>query len=115
MLAGSLDYEETLRRVAWLAVPDLADWCMVDVFTDRGLERVAVAHADPARAEHARRMQGLLIDPTADVGPAAAARTGRAELYPVVDEEHLPPDRAQPAPTMRRSASSACARRAACR
>ena len=89
VLAGSLDYEETLRRVAWLAVPDLADWCMVDVFTDRGLERVAVAHADPARAEHARRMQGLLIDPTADVGPAAAARTGRAELYPVVDEEHL--------------------------
>ena len=66
VLAGSLDYEETLRRVAWLAVPDLADWCMVDIFTDRGLERVAVACADPARSEHAHRMQGILIDPTAD-------------------------------------------------
>ena len=58
VLAGSLDYEETLRRVAWLAVPDLADWCMVDIFTDRGLERVAVACADPARSEHAHHMQG---------------------------------------------------------
>ncbi len=89
VLAGSLDYEETLRRVAWLAVPDLADWCMVDIFTDRGLERVAVACADPARSEHAHRMQGIFIDPTAKIGPAAAARTGRAELYPVVDEDHL--------------------------
>ena len=89
VLAGSLDYEETLRRVAWLAVPDLADWCMVDVFGDRGLERVAVACADPAMADHAARMQGIVIDPAADIGPAKAARSGRAELYPVVDAEHL--------------------------
>ena len=54
VLAGSLDYEETLRRVAWLAVPELADWCMVDVVGENGLERVAVAHADPA-AGRARR------------------------------------------------------------
>ena len=89
VLAGSLDYEDTLQRVAWLAVPDLADWCMVDVFGDRGLERVAVAHADPARAELAGRLQGVIIDPTAKVGPAAVARTGRAELHPVVDNAHL--------------------------
>ena len=89
VLAGSLDYEDTLRRVAWLAVPDLADWCMVDVFGDRGLERVAVAHADPARAELAARMQGVLINPSAAIGPAAVARSGRAELHPAVDNEHL--------------------------
>jgi serine phosphatase RsbU (regulator of sigma subunit) len=89
VLAGSLDYEETLRRVAWLAVPDLGDWCMVDVAGDRGLERVAVAHADPARAELAAQLRGLIIDPDGSVGPAAVARTGRAELHPVVDADHL--------------------------
>ena len=50
VLAGSLDYEETLRSVAWLAVPGLADWCTVDVVGDHGLERVAVAHATPRTA-----------------------------------------------------------------
>jgi serine phosphatase RsbU (regulator of sigma subunit)/PAS domain-containing protein len=88
LLAGSLDYEDTLRRVASLAVPALADWCMVDVAGDRGLERVAVAHADPARAELAAQLQGLVIDPGGTIGPAAVARTGRAELHVDVDREH---------------------------
>jgi serine phosphatase RsbU (regulator of sigma subunit)/PAS domain-containing protein len=85
VLAGSLDYEETLRRVAWLAVPDLADWCMVDVLGDRGLERVAVAHADPARAELAEELRGIVVDPAGTVGAAAVLRTGRAELHAAVD------------------------------
>jgi PAS domain S-box-containing protein len=89
VLAGSLDYEETLRRVAWLAVPDLADWCMVDLVAENGLERVAVAHADPARAELAAAMEGIVIDDAGTVGPARVARTGRAELHPTVDAEHL--------------------------
>ena len=29
ILASSLDYEATLRQVAWLAVSELADWCAV--------------------------------------------------------------------------------------
>jgi PAS domain S-box-containing protein len=89
VLAGSLDYEETLRRVAWLAVPDLADWCMVDVFGENGLERVAVAHADPARADLAAELQGVIVDLAGGVGPARVARTGRAELHESVGEEHL--------------------------
>jgi serine phosphatase RsbU (regulator of sigma subunit)/PAS domain-containing protein len=88
VLAGSLDYEDTLQRVASLAVPDLADWCMVDVASERGLERVAVAHADPARADLAAKLKGLVIDPGASIGPAAVARTGLPELHLEVDEEH---------------------------
>ena len=34
LLATSLDYESTLRAVARLAVPHLADWCVVDVAVD---------------------------------------------------------------------------------
>jgi PAS domain S-box-containing protein len=40
VLASSLDYEESLRSVARLAVPCLADWCVIDV-----LERTADGRA----------------------------------------------------------------------
>ncbi len=89
MLAGSLDYAETLRRVAWLAVPVLADWCMVDVIGERGLERMAVAHADPAMTGLAEELRGLVIDPLGTEGPAAVVRTGRSELHPHVDAAHV--------------------------
>ena len=89
VLAGSLDFEETLRRVAWLAVPELADWCMVDLLGDRGLQRVAAAHADPARAATAKAMEGLVIDPDAPIGVAAVARTGRSELHTQVAADHI--------------------------
>ena len=50
MLASSLDYRETLSSVARLAVPTLADWCVVDVLDENGsLERLAVEHPDPGR------------------------------------------------------------------
>jgi serine phosphatase RsbU (regulator of sigma subunit)/PAS domain-containing protein len=88
VLAGSLDYEDTLQRVAWLAVPDLADWCTVDLVGEQGLERVAVAHADPAQAELAAQLRGVWIDPGGTVGPAAVMRTGRSELHRHVDEAH---------------------------
>ena len=96
VLAGSLDYEETLRRVSWLAVPALADWCTVDVVGDHGLERVAVAHANPAHAGLAARLQGLMIDPGGTVGPAAVVRTGRSELHRARGRGALPRGRANP-------------------
>ena len=48
-LAESLDYEETLARIAWLAVPPLADWCIVSILEPGGsLRHAAVAFADQA-------------------------------------------------------------------
>ena len=50
-LAESLDYTGTLAKVAHLAVPVLADWCMIDVIEEgRRIRRVASAHTDPAKA-----------------------------------------------------------------
>lgn len=55
-LASSLDYEATLQRVAWIAVPRLADWCFVDLVDAQGdLRRVSVAYADPAQRALAGR------------------------------------------------------------
>ena len=36
VLSKSLDYEETLATVARLAVPEIADWCTVDIVTQSG-------------------------------------------------------------------------------
>ena len=64
ILAGSLDYETELERVAHLIVPALADWCAVDLLADDGcLQRLAVVHRDPAKAETASKRR-----PTLEVG-----------------------------------------------
>src|SRR5207302_11182000 len=48
VLARSLDYEQTLEEVARLAVPDLADWCAIDVVQDDGsLRQITSRHPDP--------------------------------------------------------------------
>ena len=55
-LASSLDYEETLQRVAQLAVPRLADWCAIELPDERGrLQQVALAHVDPGAASQEGR------------------------------------------------------------
>ena len=57
LLAASLDSETTLRNVAQLAAPFLADWCFVYIMDDDGsVRRVAVANADPAKANLAKRL-----------------------------------------------------------
>jgi PAS domain S-box-containing protein len=74
-LASSLDYEETLQRVAWLAVPALADWCIVDLRDEGGVaRRVAVAHADPTQADLARSLMELKPSGTVS-GPADGVMT----------------------------------------
>lgn len=100
-LASSMDYEQTLRNVAGLAVPQLADWCGVDLFDAQGRrESVAVAHKDPEKLKLAERLRAYEpeeLDPERGLGKLL--RTGEPQLYPriademlvqtAVDEEHL--------------------------
>jgi signal transduction histidine kinase/CheY-like chemotaxis protein len=66
-LASSLDYATTLRDIASLVVPRLADWCLVDVLHDDGAgQEVVLAHTDPpkeARARELARRLALLPQP----------------------------------------------------
>ena len=91
LLAASLDYEATLQSVARLAVPILADLCVVDIAGEDGrLERLAVAHADPSKEESAREV--LLRYPPDPNGPhpiIEVLRTGRPALYPTIPETLL--------------------------
>ncbi|MGO9489585.1 MAG: SpoIIE family protein phosphatase [Solirubrobacteraceae bacterium] len=91
VLASSLDYQQTLRNVAGLAVPQIADWCAVDLFDeDGGREPVAVAHVDPARIEMATELRAYepeRLDPNQGLG--LVMRTGRHVLYNDIADEML--------------------------
>jgi signal transduction histidine kinase len=51
VLASTLDYEDTLKNIAQLAVRDLADFCVVDVVEDvGGTRRLKVLSRDPSKA-----------------------------------------------------------------
>jgi PAS domain S-box-containing protein len=89
-LASSLDYEETLSRVARLAVPRVADWCAVDVLEDGQIRRLAVAHSDPAMEDLAWQVaRRFPPDPDAERGVARVLRTGEPEFVPDVTPELL--------------------------
>jgi PAS domain S-box-containing protein len=44
VLASSMDYGLTLERVTQLAVPQIADWCAIDVVDERGQTERVAAH-----------------------------------------------------------------------
>jgi PAS domain S-box-containing protein len=58
VLVSSLDQHQTLQQLAMLAVPELADWCGVDMPGRGGtIEHVAVGHVDPAKVAVARELR----------------------------------------------------------
>ena len=90
-LASSLDYEQTLRNVADLAVPGIADWCAVDLLDEDGdRQTVAVAHVDPERLSLAETLRTYVpdrVDP--DEGLGRVLHTGEAAIYPEITDEML--------------------------
>lgn len=90
-LASSLDYETTLRAVAKLAMPTIADWCAVDLLTpERTMRRLIVAHIDPEKVAWGYEQRARNpVDLSAPTGVAAVLRTGQTEFYPNVDDELL--------------------------
>ena len=100
-LASSLDYETTLSRVARSAVPEMADWCVVDTIDeDRSVCLLAVAHVDAGKEALVRELRRRYPPaPQARYGLQKVLASGRPELYPDIlpawrqeaarDTEHL--------------------------
>jgi len=100
-LASSLDYETTLKTVARLAVPDIADWCTVDIVDEHGdVQRLAVAHVDPQKVHLAEMLQARYPEPRDAVGGVRQViRSGQPTMMSDIpdalvaaaarDEEHL--------------------------
>ena len=82
ILAASLDYEETLRNLSRVIVPDFADWYAVDIVgSDGALRRLEVSHRDPAKvalaADLAKRYPD---DPNQPQGVHEVVRSGKSQL-----------------------------------
>lgn len=91
LLAELLDVSSTLQRVAGLAVPQFADWCAVDLLNpDGSLQRVAVAHVDPAKVQLAHTLHRRYpADPAAPLGMLNILRTGKSELLSEIPDSLL--------------------------
>lgn len=91
MVLSSLDYHATLSRLVQMVVPDLADWCAVDMLDEGGtLRRLAVAHPDPEKVELAWKLhERYPPHPDAPHGVSQVLRSGRSELVHEITDAML--------------------------
>jgi PAS domain S-box-containing protein len=91
VLSSSLDYNATLERLARLVVPELADFCVVDLVETEGeVRRVAVAHNDPATDAWAHAwIREHPPDPKASRGIFHVIRSGEADFLREVTPDVL--------------------------
>ena len=89
LFVRSLDYEETLRSLAQLAVPRLADWCAVDmVEADGSLRRLAVEHIDREKVKLAYELQEQYpTDVSTSQGVGRVMMTGQTEFMNEIPDE----------------------------
>jgi signal transduction histidine kinase len=99
-LGGTLDHEMSLRQLAELLVPRMADGCVVDVVdppprgspkgAPLGVRRLAVTCADPEKAELSSRLMRLgPPDPSTPMGILHVLRTGKPSLTRELDQDSL--------------------------
>ncbi|MDQ4075387.1 MAG: MEDS domain-containing protein [Chloroflexota bacterium] len=90
LLASSLDYERTLDTVARLAVPILADLCLIDIVEEDGMiHRLAIAHADPAKEVLAQTLRQYPPTAQYEAGGRDVLQTGRPVILREVSEEMI--------------------------
>jgi serine phosphatase RsbU (regulator of sigma subunit)/PAS domain-containing protein len=90
-LGASLERQAMLDYVAHLAVPTLADICLIHMAEESdSVKRAALAHADPSKIETVEELaRSYPVDPDSSLGAANVIRTGESELYRDVSEELL--------------------------
>jgi len=90
VLSSVLDDRATLDALSRLAVPLLADLCVIDMVQDDGeVLRAAVAHADPAKQALADELRRYPPDPGSRHPAMRALRSGRSEMTDQVDDALL--------------------------
>jgi two-component system CheB/CheR fusion protein len=92
VLAASHDLATTFQNAAQLAVSGFADLCIIDLLDERregGVERIATAHADPAKVPLARELRRHVprLDDTTPV--MQVLRTGEPIVAPELSRSML--------------------------
>jgi PAS domain S-box-containing protein len=82
-LAASLDYEQTLEDITRLLVPELADWCLLDIVEDDGsVNQLAAAHAEEEKEVLLGRLKEHRRFGEDPGSTAEVLRTGQSVLLP---------------------------------
>jgi PAS domain S-box-containing protein len=92
VLSMSFDYHTTIAQLARLAVPELADYCAVDVMEgDKAFARLGFAHSDPKREEEFRaKLTTFKPEDVTTAHPVMKALLkGESDLITHVTEEGL--------------------------
>jgi PAS domain S-box-containing protein len=88
---ASMGYRKTLDAIAAMVVPDVADWCSIEILEDGKIEQVAIAHKDPEKVQWAKKIrqsQGE-VDVNGQTGVPWVIRTGEMEFIPVITEDMI--------------------------
>jgi PAS domain S-box-containing protein len=100
ILTTTLKPEDTIRKLAQLLVPRLADWCIIQVINEQGeIKPVELAHDDPERVKLAWELARRWHAPSEHGSAVTAVRTGESTLVTHIepymlasraaDDEHL--------------------------
>ena len=86
-VASSLTSDDTLRTLARIAVPALADVCYIDLVEGVAFRRAASAASEAVPADIASELALITPDLAGDHPAAVALRTGRAVIVESIDDD----------------------------
>jgi PAS domain S-box-containing protein len=91
VLSASSGYGDALGRLAALAVPEMADICLIDVKESDGtIVRMAAVHADPAKADLVAELGALYPPEVGGPHPSTdVMATGESRWSPTMTEDYL--------------------------
>ena len=93
VLSGSLDPQDTLRAIAHTLVPDIADWCRIDLLGEDGVLRRRLAfHTDPQLAQQALEMALRMRAAPTTIGSMAWVMENGVPVYGHYDDEKTAAD-----------------------
>ena len=90
LLSSALDFEATLNAVLQIALPTLADLCMVDLLEENGtIRRVVMVHDELAKSKLAYLLGDFPPGPNQAHPTWKVLRSGQSELTPEVTDAFL--------------------------
>lgn len=90
-MSTTMDFTKRLKTFAKMVVPEIADWCAIDILTDTDmLETVAVGHVDSDKLQIVKEYKNKHHpDPNRSDGIWNVIRSGKALFLPSISNKEL--------------------------
>lgn len=91
VLSSSLGYKETLHNLGKVVIPSLADWFILEIFTEKHeIEDVFILHNDPLKIPLAKKLHRIILQhPEARQITRQTLTTGQPTFYPKLSSEDM--------------------------